>query len=95
MQYLGVFWFLFCLLISHFVFLKNDLSSSYSQMQKDVQTYQTQIEAGKASYRKMQSDLQKELQAILQENTKLTLLMEGKVPKGTVSGGAFYFSLPS
>lgn len=59
-------------------------------MQKDVQFYQSQIEAGKASYKKMQADLQKELQSVFQENTRLTSLMEHKVPKGTVSGGAFF-----
>lgn len=53
-------------------------------MQKDVQLYQSQIEAGKASYKKMQADLQKELQSVFQENTRLTSLLEGKVPKGTV-----------
>lgn len=65
-------------------------------MQKDVQLYQRQIEAGKASYRKMQADLQRELQSLFQENTRLTSLMEGKVPKGTVPGGAFsLLPLPS
>lgn len=59
-------------------------------MQKDVQLYQSQIEAGKASYRKMQADLQRELQFLFQENARLTSLMEGKVPKGTVSGSAFF-----
>jgi len=61
-------------------------------MEKDVQLYQSQIEAGKASYKKMQADLQKELQSVFQENTRLTSLMEGKVPKGTVSGGASLLS---
>ncbi|XP_061228050.1 centromere-associated protein E [Neopsephotus bourkii] len=59
----------------------NELSKNYKQMQKDVEFYQRQIEAGKASYKKMQADLQKELQFVFQENTRLTLLMEGKVPK--------------
>lgn len=59
-------------------------------MQKDVQLYQSQIEEGKASYKKMQADLQKELQSVFQENTRLTSLMEGKVPKGTVSHAAFF-----
>lgn len=58
-------------------------------MQKDVQLYQSQIEAGKTSYRKMQADLQRELQSLFQENTRLTSLMEGKVPKGTVPCGVF------
>ncbi|XP_054018723.1 centromere-associated protein E [Dryobates pubescens] len=63
----------------------NELSNNYNQMQKDVQLYQSQIEAGKASYRKMQVDLQRELQAVFQENTRLTSLMEGKVPKDMLS----------
>ncbi|NWU63816.1 CENPE protein, partial [Pterocles burchelli] len=63
----------------------NELLSDYNQMQKDVQLYQSQIEAGKASYKKMQADLQKELQSVFQENTRLTLLMEGKVPKDRLS----------
>ncbi|XP_009472953.1 PREDICTED: LOW QUALITY PROTEIN: centromere-associated protein E [Nipponia nippon] len=63
----------------------NELLNNYKQMQKDVQFYQNQIEAGKASYKKMQADLQKELQSVFQENTRLTLLMEGKVPKDLLS----------
>ncbi|XP_030348610.1 centromere-associated protein E isoform X2 [Strigops habroptila] len=63
----------------------NELSKNYKQMQKDVEVYQSQIEAGKASYKKMQADLQKELQSVFQENTRLTLLMEGKVPKDLCS----------
>ncbi|NXL53328.1 CENPE protein, partial [Podilymbus podiceps] len=63
----------------------NELSNNYKQMQKDVQLYQSQIEAGKASYKKMQADLQKELQSVFQENTRLTSLMEGKVPKELLS----------
>ncbi|XP_065547054.1 centromere-associated protein E isoform X2 [Lathamus discolor] len=59
----------------------SELSKNYKQMQKDVEFYQSQIEAGKASYKKMQADLQKELQSVFQENMRLTLLMEGKVPK--------------
>lgn len=58
-------------------------------MQKDVQLYQSQIEAGKASYKKMQAELQKELQSVFQENTRLISLLEGKAPKGTVSSGGF------
>ncbi|NXY75167.1 CENPE protein, partial [Glareola pratincola] len=63
----------------------NELLNNYKQMQKDVQLYQSQIEAGKASYKKMQADLQKELQSAFQENTRLTSLMEGKVPKDLLS----------
>ncbi|KAM6072935.1 centromere-associated protein E isoform 2-T2 [Theristicus caerulescens] len=63
----------------------NELLNNYKQMQKDVEFYQSHIEAGKASYKKMQADLQKELQSVFQENTRLTLLMEGKVPKDLLS----------
>uniref|UniRef100_A0A8C5T471 Centromere protein E n=1 Tax=Malurus cyaneus samueli TaxID=2593467 RepID=A0A8C5T471_9PASS len=63
----------------------NELLNNYNQMQKDVQLYQSQIEAGKNSYRKMQADLQRELQSLFQENTRLTSLMEGKVPKDLLS----------
>ncbi|XP_075565422.1 centromere-associated protein E [Pelecanus crispus] len=63
----------------------NELLNNYKQMQKDIQFYQSQIEAGKASYKKMQADLQKELQSAFQENTRLTSLMEGKVPKDLLS----------
>ncbi|KAM6402245.1 centromere-associated protein E [Pluvialis apricaria] len=63
----------------------NELLDNYKQMQKDVQLYQSQIEAGKASYKKMQAELQKELQSVFQENTRLTSLLEGKAPKDLLS----------
>ncbi|NXJ98678.1 CENPE protein, partial [Corythaixoides concolor] len=63
----------------------NELLNNYKQMQKDVQLYQSQVEAGKASYKKMQADLQKELQSVFQENTRLTSMLEGKVPKDLLS----------
>ncbi|NWQ94216.1 CENPE protein, partial [Burhinus bistriatus] len=63
----------------------SELLNNYKQMQKDVQLYQSQIEAGKASYKKMQAELQKELQSVFQENTRLTSLLEGKGPKDLLS----------
>ncbi|KAM9142729.1 centromere-associated protein E [Pangshura tecta] len=63
----------------------NELLNGYKQMEKDVQLYQSQLEAGKVRYKKMQVDLQRELQSAFQENTKLTLLLEGKVPKDLLS----------
>ncbi|XP_066042391.1 centromere-associated protein E isoform X2 [Chamaea fasciata] len=63
----------------------DELLNNHNQMQKDVQLYQRQIEEGKASYRKMQADLQRELQSLFQENTRLTSLMEGRVPKDLLS----------
>ncbi|XP_053922333.1 centromere-associated protein E isoform X2 [Cuculus canorus] len=63
----------------------NELLNNYEQMQKDIQVYKNQIEAGKASYKKMQTDLQKELQSVFQENARLTSMMDGKVPKDLLS----------
>ncbi|XP_058049106.1 centromere-associated protein E [Ahaetulla prasina] len=54
----------------------NQLSETYNQMEKDLEKYKTQLEAGKVTYKKMQSDLQKELQYYFQENAKLTSLVE-------------------
>ncbi|NXN66432.1 CENPE protein, partial [Himantopus himantopus] len=63
----------------------NELLNNYKQMQKDVQLYQSQIETGKASYKKMQAELQKELQSVFQENTRLTSMLEGKAPRDLLS----------
>ncbi|XP_019381629.1 PREDICTED: centromere-associated protein E isoform X1 [Gavialis gangeticus] len=59
----------------------NEVLNNYKQMEREVQLYQSQLQAGKVSYKKMQADLQKELQSAFQENTKLNSLLEGKVPK--------------
>uniref|UniRef100_A0A8I5N9Q9 Centromere-associated protein E n=1 Tax=Papio anubis TaxID=9555 RepID=A0A8I5N9Q9_PAPAN len=54
-----------------------ELASTYKQMENDIQLYQSQLEAKK----KMQVDLEKELQSAFNEITKLTSLIDGKVPK--------------
>ncbi|XP_032716519.1 centromere-associated protein E isoform X2 [Lontra canadensis] len=54
-----------------------ELTSKYKQMENDIQLYQSQLEAKK----KMQVDLEKELQSSFNEITKLTSLVDGKVPK--------------
>ncbi|XP_032080246.1 centromere-associated protein E [Thamnophis elegans] len=54
----------------------NQLSDTCNQIEKDLGSYKTQLERGKANYKKMQSDLQKELQYYMQENAKLTSLVE-------------------
>lgn len=54
-------------------------------MEKDAECYQQQLKEGKVSYKNMLSDMQKELQYYFQENAKLTSLLDGKVPKGTVT----------
>ncbi|XP_060088631.1 centromere-associated protein E [Heteronotia binoei] len=63
----------------------DQLLDDYNRMKKDVECYRSQLEAGKITYKKMQSDLQKELQYYFQENTKLTSLLEGKVPEDNQS----------
>ncbi|XP_077156854.1 centromere-associated protein E isoform X2 [Paroedura picta] len=63
----------------------DQLLKDYHCMKKDTECYRSQLEAGKVAYKKMQSDLQKELQYCFQENTKLTSLLEGKVLKGNQS----------
>ncbi|XP_032117469.1 centromere-associated protein E isoform X3 [Sapajus apella] len=54
-----------------------ELASTYKQMENDIRLYQSQLEAKK----KMQVDLEKELQSAFNEITKLTSLIDGKVPK--------------
>ncbi|KAL2780687.1 centromere-associated protein E isoform 2 [Daubentonia madagascariensis] len=54
-----------------------ELASTCKQMENDTQLYQSQLEAKK----KMQIDLEKELQSAFNEITKLTSLIDGKVPK--------------
>ncbi|XP_037686302.1 centromere-associated protein E isoform X4 [Choloepus didactylus] len=54
-----------------------ELSSTYKIMENDIQLFQSQLEAKK----KMQIDLEKELQFAFSEITKLTSLVDGKVSK--------------
>ncbi|KAK2505630.1 hypothetical protein MC885_013086 [Smutsia gigantea] len=54
-----------------------ELASTCKQMKNDIQLYQSQLETKK----KMQVDLEKELQSSFNEITKLTSLVDGKVPK--------------
>ncbi|XP_063166802.1 centromere-associated protein E [Candoia aspera] len=63
----------------------NQLSDTYTQMEKDLGCYKSQLEAGKVTYKKMQSDLQKELQYFLQENAKLASLVKINDSKGLLS----------
>lgn len=50
-------------------------------MQTELHSAQAQLEAEKSRFKKMQTDLQKELMGAFDENTKLTTLLDGKVPK--------------
>ncbi|KAG3275868.1 centromere protein E [Ictidomys tridecemlineatus] len=54
-----------------------ELESTCKQMENDIQLYQSQLEAKK----KMQVDLDKELQSAFNEITTLNSLIDGKVPK--------------
>ena len=60
--------------------LQAELSSSHDQMVVEVGGLRSQLEKEKSRFRSMQTDLQKELTMAFKENTKLTALMDGKVP---------------
>ncbi|XP_062838529.1 centromere-associated protein E isoform X2 [Anolis carolinensis] len=61
------------------------LLETSNQMEKDLECCRRQLETGKVMYKKMQTDLQKELQYYFQENAKLISLLEDKVPKDLLS----------
>lgn len=50
-------------------------------MEAEVSSLRYQLEMEKSRYKQMQNDLQKELNVAFDENTKLTALLDGKVPK--------------
>uniref|UniRef100_A0A8C0CY42 Centromere-associated protein E n=1 Tax=Balaenoptera musculus TaxID=9771 RepID=A0A8C0CY42_BALMU len=58
-----------------------EIASTCKQMENDIELYQSQLEAKK----KMQVDLEKELQSSFNEITKLSSLIDGKVPKDLLS----------
>uniref|UniRef100_A0A4X1UR67 Centromere-associated protein E n=1 Tax=Sus scrofa TaxID=9823 RepID=A0A4X1UR67_PIG len=58
-----------------------ELTSMCKQMENDIQLYQSHLEVKK----KMQVDLEKELQSSFNEIAKLTSLIDGKVPKDLLS----------
>ncbi|KAM8831547.1 centromere-associated protein E isoform 2-T2 [Spinachia spinachia] len=58
-----------------------NLNAGYEKMDAEVTRLRSQLEAEKSRYRAMQSDLQKELNVAFNENTKLTALLDGNVPK--------------
>ncbi|XP_062399549.1 centromere-associated protein E [Sardina pilchardus] len=62
------------------------LSAEHQRMQSELHSVQEQLEAEKRRFKKMQIDLQKELMGAFDENTKLTTLLDGKVPKNLVDG---------
>nr|XP_046266274.1 centromere-associated protein E isoform X4 [Scatophagus argus] len=62
------------------------LTASHEKMDAEVNSLRFQLETEKSRYKKMQSDLQKELNVVFDENTKLTTLLDGKVPKNLIDG---------
>ncbi|XP_071755303.2 centromere-associated protein E [Centroberyx gerrardi] len=60
------------------------LTTSFDKMEAEVNSLCSQLEAEKTRFRKMQTDLQKELNVAFEENTKLTTLLDGKVPKNLI-----------
>ncbi|GLD65996.1 centromere-associated protein E, partial [Lates japonicus] len=60
------------------------LTANHEKMESEVISLRFQLETEKSRYRKMQSDLQKELNVAFDENTKLTTLLDGKVPKNLI-----------
>ncbi|XP_051982459.1 LOW QUALITY PROTEIN: centromere-associated protein E [Xyrauchen texanus] len=57
------------------------LTADHEKMGSEVKTLQDKLEQEKSRFKKMQTDLQKELMGAFDENTKLTSLLDGKVPK--------------
>ncbi|KAK7162327.1 hypothetical protein R3I94_004856 [Phoxinus phoxinus] len=57
------------------------LTTDHEKMEAVVKTLQDKLELEKSRFKKMQTDLQKELMGAFDENTKLTALLDGKVPK--------------
>ncbi|XP_056283433.1 centromere-associated protein E [Pseudoliparis swirei] len=60
------------------------LSANSEKMEAEATGLRGKLEAEKSRGRAMQSDLQKELSAAFDENTKLTALLDGKVPKNLI-----------
>ncbi|RVE71550.1 hypothetical protein OJAV_G00052810 [Oryzias javanicus] len=64
--------------------LNETLTGSQEKMEAELSALRLQLETEKSRNRKMQSDLQKELNVAFNENAKLTSLLDGKVPKELV-----------
>ncbi|XP_046871867.1 centromere-associated protein E isoform X5 [Hypomesus transpacificus] len=60
------------------------LTADVEKMRAEVNRLHHQLESEKSRFKKMQSDLQRELQGVFDENTKLTTLLDGKVPRNLI-----------
>lgn len=63
--------------------LQVTLTAGYNKMEAEVSGLRCQLDMEKSRYKQMQNDLQKELNVAFDENTKLSALLDGKVPKST------------
>lgn len=63
--------------------LQVNLNAGYEKLDAELTRLRSQLEAEKSRFKSMQSDLQKELNVAFDENTKLTTLLDGNVPKST------------
>ncbi|XP_075057044.1 centromere-associated protein E isoform X2 [Mixophyes fleayi] len=63
----------------------DELSIRCEQREKDASAYEKQLEMEKSNYKRMQADLQKELQFAFNEINQLNGLMAGRVPKDLLS----------
>nr|XP_061836796.1 centromere-associated protein E-like isoform X2 [Nerophis lumbriciformis] len=64
--------------------LKMTLTLGHEKMEAEVNSLRFQLEAEKSRFKKMQLDLQKELNVVFDENTKLTAILDGKLPKNQI-----------
>ncbi|KAM9331712.1 centromere-associated protein E-like [Pholidichthys leucotaenia] len=60
------------------------LTDSHDGMKAELTSLHSQLESEKSHYKKMQNDLQKELNVAFNENAKLTTLLDGKVPQNLI-----------
>ncbi|XP_077571450.1 uncharacterized protein LOC144195581 isoform X2 [Stigmatopora nigra] len=61
--------------------MKMTLTTSDEKMKAEVDSLRKQLETEKSKFKKMQTDLQKELNVVFNENAKLFALCDGKLPK--------------
>nr|NP_001080954.1 centromere protein E S homeolog [Xenopus laevis]AAC60300.1 kinesin-related protein [Xenopus laevis] len=62
-----------------------DTSNWYNQKEKAASLFEKQLETEKSNYKKMEADLQKELQSAFNEINYLNGLLAGKVPRDLLS----------
>lgn len=61
------------------------LTASHNKMEAETTSLRYQLDREKSRSKQMQIDLQKELNVVFDENTKLTALLDGKVPQSKLN----------